>query len=405
MQFNGSTVLDDVRLQLTNGGNFQAGSAFYATPVNIQSFTTDFVFQLSNPAGDGITFTIQNEGPGALGADGGSLGYATIGKSVAIKFDIYSNAGEGPNSTGLYIDGAVPTVPAVNLAGTGIDLHSGDAIDAHITYDGTTLSLTLTDNLTLATWSYAWPINIPATVGGNTAYVGFTGGTGSSSSSQKIEAWTYIAGPSPVPNYPAGFDATGLAINGNGALTVTALELTNGALQQASSIYYSTPVDIEAFTANFDFQLTDASADGFTFVIQNSGVGKLGGAGGGLGYAGIPNSAAIKFDLYSNAGEGNDSTGFYTGGAEPTVPSINLANTGLVLSSGDIFHCQVTYDGTTLTWVLSDKTKPALASVTNKVTVNLPLTLGGNTAWVGFTGASGGHSAIQKILDWSITNP
>ena len=29
---------------------------------------------------DGFTFTIQNVGPGALGGDGGSLGYSRIGK-------------------------------------------------------------------------------------------------------------------------------------------------------------------------------------------------------------------------------------------------------------------------------------------------------------------------------------
>jgi hypothetical protein len=34
-------------------------------------------------------------------------------------------------------------------------------------------------------------INIPLTVGGNTAYVGFTGGTGGLSSSQKLLTWTY----------------------------------------------------------------------------------------------------------------------------------------------------------------------------------------------------------------------
>ena len=96
MQFNGSTNLDDTRLQLTNGGLSQAGSAFWATPVNIQAFTTDFIFQLSNPIADGITFTIQNNGPTALGQSGGGLGYAGIGKSIAIKFDLHNNAGEGP---------------------------------------------------------------------------------------------------------------------------------------------------------------------------------------------------------------------------------------------------------------------------------------------------------------------
>ena len=38
---------------------------------------------------------------------------------------------------------------------------------------------------------------------------------------------------------------------------------------------------------------------------------------------------AVKFDLYSNQGEGNDSTGLFTDGAAPTnVGSINLSSTG-----------------------------------------------------------------------------
>ena len=184
-----------IRLQLTDGGMNEAGSAFYATPVNIQQFTTQFTFQLSNPAADGITFTIQNNGPTALGGDGGGLGYKGIPNSIAIKFDLFNNAGEGPNSTGLYINGASPTLPAINLTGTGIDLHSGDYFNATIAYDGANLTLTLTDGITLATWSHVWVINIPATVGSNTAYVGFTGGTGGLTSSQKLTYWTYVPGP------------------------------------------------------------------------------------------------------------------------------------------------------------------------------------------------------------------
>ena len=133
MTFNGSTGLDDTRLQLTSGLSFQAGSAFYNTPVNIQSFTTDFTLQLSNAGADGITFTIQGIGPTALGLPGGGLGYGPdvagetpqILKSVAVKFDTYDNQGEGPNSTGLYLNGVAPTIPAVDLTPSGIDLHSG----------------------------------------------------------------------------------------------------------------------------------------------------------------------------------------------------------------------------------------------------------------------------------------
>ena len=64
-------------------------------------------------------------------------------------------------------------------------------MDANLTYDGATLTLTITNLVTLATWSHPFVINIPATVGGNTAYVGFTAGTGGESATQQILRWTF----------------------------------------------------------------------------------------------------------------------------------------------------------------------------------------------------------------------
>ena len=61
------------------------------------------------------------------------------------------------------------------------------------------LSMTITDPLTLATFSKSWAINIPATVFGNTAWVGFTGSTGANTASQKVTSWTYLTGPPAVP--------------------------------------------------------------------------------------------------------------------------------------------------------------------------------------------------------------
>ena len=58
---------------------------------------------------------------------------------------------------------------------------------------------------------------------------------------------------------------------------------------------------------------------------------------------------AVKFDLYSNTGEGSDSTGFYTNGASPTVPSVDMTSSGVNLHSGDPMHAHMTYNGTTLT--------------------------------------------------------
>ena len=170
-------------------------------------------------------------------------------------------------------------------------------MDAHITYDGTTLNLTITDLVTQATWSHPFTINIPATVGGSTAYVGFTGGTGGETSTQQILSWSYEAGQ--VPYEPTGFpSATGLTTNGSASLSGTSLQLTNGGLDEAGSAFYASPVNIQSFNTDFKFQLTNPAADGFTFTIQNAGPTAVGGDGGYLGYGGIGKSVAVKFDLY-----------------------------------------------------------------------------------------------------------
>ncbi len=206
LQLNGSAVhSDDSRLQLTTGGTYQAGSFWYATPVSIQRFTTDYTFQLSGPAplADGITFTIQGVGASALGGYGGGLGYgsdhfggpAGIQKSIALKFDLYNNAGEGTNSTGLYLNGAPPIGASNDLTPFGIVLASGDIMAVHETYDGSTLTITLRDTLTGKSVTGSVTGDLTQVVGGPTAYVGFTGGTGGLTASQKILSWTFNGMP------------------------------------------------------------------------------------------------------------------------------------------------------------------------------------------------------------------
>src|SRR6202043_1369863 len=116
------------------GGNNEAHAIWYSTPVNVQKFTTDFEFQITpaaTNASDGMTFTIQNMGLTAHGGIGGALGYQGIKSSVAVKFDTFSNAGEGVNSTGFYTNGVAPTIPALDLTPSGVDLHSGHIMHAH----------------------------------------------------------------------------------------------------------------------------------------------------------------------------------------------------------------------------------------------------------------------------------
>ncbi len=191
MVLNGSSRLDDTRLQLTDGGYFEAGSAYYSQAVDIRSFATDFSFQISNAGADGFTFTIQANGPNALGGVGGALGYQAVPNSIAIKFDVFDNNGEGADSTGLFINGAPPLTPSLNLRGSGIDLSSGDTMQVHLSYDGSILSMSINDGVTYAAYSTSFAVDIPASLGASSAYVGFTAGTGGQTASQKIMNWVF----------------------------------------------------------------------------------------------------------------------------------------------------------------------------------------------------------------------
>jgi hypothetical protein len=583
MALVGKAKPSGTNLRLTDGGLTEAAAAWYPSQVNIQSFATDFDFQQTpgtSPLGDGLTFAIQGVGTSAIGPYGGGLGYGGTGgipNSVAVKFALFNN-GKCNNCTGLYTNGAAPITPETVLGG-GVNLQTGDIFAVHISYDGTTLTMTITDTVNNSqTFTTSWPINIPGAVGGNTAFVGFTGGTGHYTVVQDILNWTYVStitggqqtaatpvispttgtftspqtvtitdatsnssifytldgsqpttssnqysasftvnstttvkaiatapnftqsstatsvitinqqsaaatpvispatgtftspqtvtitdatsgstiyytldgsqpttsstqysasftvsttttvkaiatasgftqsntatsvitiqSGSPTINFASGFTATGLTFNGRTNLNGTRLRLTDGGQGEASSAWFTTPVNVQSFTTDFTLQLTNPNADGMTFTIQNSGTTALGSAGGGLGYGssvcgsttGIPTSVAVKFDLFQNCQEGNNSTGVYTNGASPTVPAITLGG-GVNLHSGDVFHVHMTYDGTTLTMTITDTVTNA--TFTTSWTINIPAIVGGNMAFVGFSAGTGGQTATQEVITWT----
>ena len=132
------------------------------------------------------------KGPTALGGGGANLGYSSIGKSIAVKFDLYNYvSGVSSNSTGLYTDGAAPPFPGTDLSSNGINLHSGDTFNAQLAYNGSTLTVMITDTVTGASGTQYYSVDIPTMVGGPTAYVGFTGSTGGLTAIQDILNWTY----------------------------------------------------------------------------------------------------------------------------------------------------------------------------------------------------------------------
>src|SRR5690348_6507110 len=495
LTFNGGAAINGTRLRLTDGGTSEARSAFFNTAVNTQSFTNDFSFQLTNAKADGFTFTIQGNNPNALGGGGGSLGYGPtsssgtdgIANSVAVGFQLYSSAlgNKEVSLTGLWTSGQSPAAtPGSDTTGSGVNLRSGDVMNVHMTYDGTTLTWTITDASTGKTFTKSVAINIPSFTG-NTAYVGFTGGSGGLTAIQDILTWTYTwpknsqevatptfnpaagtygstqmvtisdattgatiyyttdgstpttsstqytgqitvsstttieamaaasgmtnssvatatytiqtSGGGGSPNFGSGFTSSGLTLNGGAVINGTRLRVTDGGTAEARSAFFSTAVNVQSFITDFTFLLTNANADGFSFTIQGNAPTALGLGGGGLGYQGIGNSVAVKFDLYSNAGEGNNSTGLYVDGAAPTVPAINLSG-GVNLHSGHVMSAHIAYDGTTLTLIVTDTSTKA--SFRTRFSVNIPGTVGSTSAYVGFTGGTGGLTATQDVLTW-----
>ncbi|HEX4086950.1 MAG TPA: fibronectin type III domain-containing protein [Chthoniobacteraceae bacterium] len=473
------------QLQLTSATNGEAHSAWDLTPINASKFNTQFDFQLpaNNSTADGFTFAIQRSGTNALGGTGASYGFGGISNGFAINFGLY-----GGSYTGIYNSGTTIDV----MSAASIDFHSGDMMRVNLNYDGTTLFQTITDLNTNDVFSQSYTVNIPAIIGADTGYAGFTGATGGFNSIQTILNWVYtfipslpaaptnlgvtpfsstvlslnwtdnatnetgyyieqstddtnfsvtgtvgegvstanISGLQPgatyyyrvrayntvgtsgytniasgatyggaaTIDYSNGFSTSGTTMdfNTNGTGSVPAgtqqLQLISATNGEAHSAWFLQPVNVAAFTTTFDFQVTGASplADGFTFAIQRSGTNALGGTGGSYGFGGISNGVAVDFGLY-----GGSYTGLYGG----TV--YNLAANSISYGSGDVMRVNLTYNGATLTETITDETTKAV--FTQNYTINIPATVGGTTAYVGFTGATGGYNSNQSILDWVYT--
>jgi hypothetical protein len=208
LKANASATFVGGAAQLTHSF-FEAGSFFAIQKQCITSFTTTFDFQQTPvdgvPSADGITFTAQNDPSGdmALGGDGGALGYLFgITKSVAVGLDYgFNNFGEGLNSTDLLFNGGL--TGAVFVPPGPINLQDTHKKTITLAYDSSTKVLleTIKDDTTNLTFSHTYnSVDIPGNVGGSTAFVGFTGGTGGLTAVQDILTWTLKNPPPTISN-------------------------------------------------------------------------------------------------------------------------------------------------------------------------------------------------------------
>ncbi len=175
----------------------------------------------------------------------------------------------------------------------------------------------------------------------------------------------------------------GSMINGNTMTLVT--EVTN----EHSSIWYNSQVSLTSFRMSFTYQFGGGIGDGWTFSLQNSGVNTLStnDGGSGLGVYGLTNIFSSEFDTVNQPG----GIAFQTDGAVGSYVTPGSVN----LTSGNPITVMITYDGTTLTQVLTNTV--TLATYTSSTTVNLTTLIGSSVGYIGFTGASGAGDSYQYV--------
>jgi len=201
---------------------------------------------------------------------------------------------------------------------------------------------------------------------------------------------TVITAPTFLTN-GLGWTANGAASIANNLLTLT----VNDAVGEVSSFFFGSTVYIGAFKTSFTYQdVGGGGADGFSFCLQNDprGSAAIGGGGGALALSGITPSAALTFNIFGASGMSFGTNGANGNPYSPTTP-VNLA-------SGNAIAVTVVYANGVMQVNLTDTVTSASYS-TNLSVGDLTAVLGGQTAYIGFTGASGGVDSNQTITDFT----
>lgn len=213
--------------------------------------------------------------------------------------------------------------------------------------------------------------------------------------------------------YPDFGSLSGLQLNGHAPSATAAapgdvLRLTDN-YNESGSVFSTSAITLTgaSFSTYFSFQMTGSrgifdddgnGADGIVFVVQTVS-NTAGGAGGGIGYAGLQDSVGIEFDTYGN---GHDPDGNHVGvNLDGAIVSSDTVYEPTRFNDGQVWHSWVDYNGATdlleVRYSLG-ASRPALANLS--YVVDLELILGSPNAYVGFTAGTGSAANEHDILEW-----
>ena len=205
---------------------------------------------------DGMTFVLQNAGTGALGGGGGSLGYSpNVSPSVGVGFNIYTYA--SPQQGLVFVQNGNIGTP---MATGSVNVASLDPIQVTLNYDGSNnLVTTLEDLNTTATYSTTDSVgSLVSDLGGNTAYLGFTGASGAGAAVQTVDNFNFTSVFTGMPNIlPA---TTALSVS-SGTLDLNGASQTVASLSGTGTITNTSSASLAVFVRgrnrHFDFRWYD----------------------------------------------------------------------------------------------------------------------------------------------------
>lgn len=279
---SGTGTAADV-LTLTTQVNSEADSYWFNTPQNITNFTESFTYTSpSNGGADGMTAAWQNAGTTALGNGGGGKGYTGISTASALAMNIYGgNSGSGSHFNNTIANGAGD--PALTPTPNGVDLTSGHPIIVSLSYREADHALVemMTDSTNPSqTFTRVWRgVSIQTQVGGTTALVGFTGGTGGINASQTITNFNFTSGNAPAtpvatinPIAVSGFNQKMIISNAAGPSVITAT--MDGGTNKDGDTFYENGVNANATAAGVPragVVFGSENDSNHTFVLEPNG--------------------------------------------------------------------------------------------------------------------------------------
>ncbi len=217
----------------TSGVPNQASAAWHREPVSVdRDFYVGFVYQVrsDNPA-DGLALVFQNQGLTAIGGvidgqfQGNSLGYAGIpGPSAAYEINVFGGNANYPRGSAVATNGQIGPYSATG----SVDFSIGHPVQVNLYYNAATGTLTesLVDLATGATYRADHAIQLSEVLGSDTALIGFTAANGAAFSKQLVSRFLFAYETNSIADVAISADGPLLALDSSSLVQAQNITIT-----------------------------------------------------------------------------------------------------------------------------------------------------------------------------------